>query len=452
MIIKDDFIFCEKNDFKEKFRYLVNNKVDFPPQIEEVILRAVLDDLNISINENKTSIDELFNKIPKNIINNVIDTVDNLYMNLDKVYYSDKIIPYTLYYLPTNVLKIHKLLGDLFLKNLLKKEIKLIDIASGPGSMSIGIIMFYNIIARNMPAEEFKIDITLLDVEQRFLDLATKLIENIWTKTQKNLKISITDTIHKEIDGSLNLNGNYDIISMGNLLNEFSKNEQSSINNLFENIFEILKNNGSVLIIEPGDEARCVNFKEIRNLVINNTSFNIFSPCNDVWGTKKEYNCKCHSSGVVNWSKPRIIRKLNHLGLRKQVNSVSYNYLILRKDGKIKYELDNNFIEFTKLGEIDDSYNGKSVSIKGIVRYIVNNSGVILVNICDGTKELNANMYMSICLKKSLKIYNQNKIKIDSINLGQMIVGENLICETMKKYKNSYLFNVNDDSKIEIRY
>lgn len=446
------YIVLEKGDISEYFGYL-DNKVKYPEEIEKIILEVILERLGIESDECGDELRELFKLIPYEEIENWIEVIDNLYSEEEKVDYENIKNAYLAYYLPINTFKIHRLLRDLVMKKLIKFEVDILDVACGPGSATIGFIEFYKILALNLENVNFKVSITLLDSEEDFLRIAEALLEKIICDLPSNLEIILYESVCCKIDKNFKLKYMYDYIIVSNLLNGAELDKDFKKKKFFNEIITSTYESGAILIIEPGDESQCERLKIIRNKVLETfKDVNIYSPCNRIWGDKSKYECKCFTNGKVKWQKPYIVKKLINKGLIKKVDEVAFNYLILRKDGKTKYNNESEDINYTKIKDIPKK-SGEVVNVKGIVRCVMHQYNYLWVSICDGTDIMANDKHVHLSINLNYVSRDNSNLKLlESVNIGEKIDAKNVVCEQMRKYKKSYLLHINEDTELEAFY
>ena len=284
---------------------------------------------------------------------------------------------YILYFLPSNIYKIHLPLKELSLhpkKILSKKELKILDLGSGPGTTILGILDFFSNQKKRPSLEFTAIDSVAenLSIAKDLFKLFTPLhpecptLHGMNGKLKSSLKMphpsktvltlnqvqgiqgrgvtGFTENIN--IDASLKTfkiniekagtipQDTYDIIILSNILNELSYGDNKRIAErvsfLNTIIDKFLTPDGSCIIIEPALRETTREMLEIRDSLVKN-GFKIYSPCLMNQPCPALLNPKdwCHED--IPWIPPVIIKEIDKLtGLRK--DSLKFSYLVLRKD------------------------------------------------------------------------------------------------------------------------
>ncbi|MBI5749157.1 MAG: hypothetical protein HZA00_08530 [Nitrospinae bacterium] len=271
---------------------------------------------------------------------------------------------YILYFLPSNIYKIHLPLKELSLhpkKILSKKELKILDLGSGPGTTILGILDFFSNQKKRPSLEFTAIDSVAenLSIAKDLFKLFTPLhpecptLQGVNGKLKSSLKMphltgggvtGFTENIN--IDASLKTfkiniekagaipQDTYDIIILSNILNELFYNDEKKnaerVSFLNTIIDKFLTPDGSCIIIEPALRETTREMLEIRDSLVKN-GFKIHSPCliDDPCPALSNPKDWCHED--IPWIPPVIIKEIDKLtGLRK--DSLKFSYLVLRKD------------------------------------------------------------------------------------------------------------------------
>jgi len=381
----DNTLVCDEEDFQIILSYFQNSSL-VPDYLERAILRIILDKFGIETN-NSDDVEELFSFIPEHYIQKFIKDINNMFQQNKKADYFNRHLSYLTFYLSANIFKIWKPLLDLQLRNLLKANIKIMDIGTGPGSVPIGIIEYYRLLAKSFPDILFSLNFTLIDAEEEFIEIAVKVINYSMEIDTPNLKINIEKTKCEILDANslYEETAKFDMITMSNFLNvNEGKNSQNGTK-IINETKKALTDDGSLILIEPGDEISSRTLKKIRNEVVNNNILNVFSPCIGIWEEKDRYDCQCFSMVRCFWVIPKIYEFLISSGLSKGKRmDLPFNYFVLRKDNVKKYELIKNFQNYVKLVDLKQ-YIGKDVNIKALIRTVVKKGKITKFSICDGS-------------------------------------------------------------------
>jgi ribosomal protein RSM22 (predicted rRNA methylase) len=237
---------------------------------------------------------------------------------------------YLSYYLPANIFKIHLPLRELSLHptNILSKEhLRILDIGSGPGSATLGVLEFFSRYEKK-PVLEFT--------------AADRVVENLkdaagfFTSYQERCRIHASlHTMRTSIENlELLLKGHHDLIILSNVLNELFRDDEERIVRRIDILNKIMKRylepDGSCIIIEPALHNTTREMLLVRDGLLAQ-GIHVYSPCLMSENCPALVNPKdwCHED--VPWEPPATIKELDKLaGLRK--DSLKFSYVVLRKD------------------------------------------------------------------------------------------------------------------------
>lgn len=378
LISDEEDIFLLYSSFKELR--------EVPYYIELEIISYILDELKIPYNVD-FSLDQKLSLLPSCFINNTVELLNSKYSGDKRIDYSDFYLPYLIYYLPCNIFKVWKPLIDLHVRSLLKPSMNILDIGAGPGSIAMGVIEFYKEMAVRYNDIEFSLSFTLIEKENEFIRIAKNIINSIKRYLPSNLNVEI-DFIYNDTITEYYQNddlGNFDIITLSNVLaiNELDNSIKGVA--IIKNLKRHLKEDGSIIVIEPGDFSNISALKRIRNNLVNDGTYNLFSPCNRVWEEKDKYLCNCISMTRSYWKVPNIHNYLSNKGLSKAIRpAVPFSYVVLRIDGSKKYEIIKNQKYYAKLEELK-KYCGETVNLIAMIRTVIDTNYGKTIALCDGT-------------------------------------------------------------------
>lgn len=381
----DNTLVCDNEDYNTILSYFKEYRV-LPNYIEKSILKIILRHL-LKKPIMRNTIDEYMELIPDEFIRKAIFDINTMFNPKLKSDYSRRHFAYLLYYLPANVFKIWKPLLDLQLRNTLKPHMRILDIGTGPASVPLGIIEYYKTLADSYPNMSFTLDFTLIEAEKEFLDIAENILFLAADAAPSNLAINIEKMICATVskDSDFNNLNRFDLITMSNFLNINEGENYTNSLPIIVSLKDCLKDDGSMIVIEPGEEESCKYLKRIRNTVVNEKVLNVFSPCIGLWEEKKRYNCECFSMTRCFWKLPHIFHYLVSKGLHKAKRiDVPFNYVVFRKDDIKKYDILQNAQYFVKLKDLNQ-HIGETVNIIALIRSVIDNKNALSINLCDGS-------------------------------------------------------------------
>jgi ribosomal protein RSM22 (predicted rRNA methylase) len=237
---------------------------------------------------------------------------------------------YLSYYLPSNFLKIHLPLKELSLhqNNILSKEhLRILDIGSGPGSATLGVLEFFSRMEKK-PALEF----TAADHVAENLEDATTYFAAYQERCRINASLHTIKTSAEKLEPLLK--GHHDLIILSNVLNELFRNDKERIIRRIDILNKIVKrfltHDGSCIIIEPALHDTSREMLMVRDGLLTQ-GFHVYSPCLMNENCPALVNPKdwCHED--VPWDPPALIKEIDKVaGLKK--DSLKFSYVVLRKD------------------------------------------------------------------------------------------------------------------------
>lgn len=446
----DNTLVFEKEDLQTVLSYFKDNR-KLPEYLEKSVLQVILHKIGQG-NIELESLEKYLECLPLSFVQRTVEDIRTMFAGTKKVSYKQNHLSYLLYYFPGNVFKVWKPILDLQLKSALKPQIRILDIGTGPGSVPVGIMEYYKTLAESFPELSFSLNFVLIECEVEFLDIAKELIERLREHLPDNLIVKVESTILEKVQAESDFSsiGKFDLITMSNFLtaneneNENQDNGAAIINRLKYNI----KNDGALIVIEPGMKKSCMALKKIRNEIIQEGEFNIFSPCVGIWEEKNEYDCKCFNMVRCYWNVPKIYQFLIRKGLSKaDWGTVPFNYLVLRLDKLRKYSPIKNTQYFTRLTDLRE-VAGQMVNIIALIRTVIYKGDNIGLSLCDGSCSFLPDDSNAIWVNISNAQFEKNGINIPLIS-GEKITLKKV---TVKLKHNKINLEFGNDSRITIDY
>ncbi len=237
---------------------------------------------------------------------------------------------YISYFLPSNLRKIHLPLRELSLhpqSTLLNERLRILDIGSGPGTATLGVLEFLS-----GKGKKPVLEITAADQVPENLQDAEALFESYRDRYNMEASLHTVKTSVEKLEQSLT--GHYDLIILSNVLNELFPREEEKIPKRIDLLHAVLgrflARNGSCVIIEPALRDTSREMLMVRDGLLTH-GFHAYSPCLMSESCPALLNPKdwCHED--VPWDPPALIQKLDKLtGLKK--DSLKFSYSVIRKD------------------------------------------------------------------------------------------------------------------------
>ncbi len=240
------------------------------------------------------------------------------------------VLGYLAYHFPVYFLQTEHLLAMLARDGLLKKDMAILDIGTGPGVVPLAIADFWSRL-EGAKAEVYSVERSEEHIEA-FLALRDRFVPKggkVSVKTPQKADITTYDP------GKIP--GQKDLIVFSNVLNELSDTSPDQRADLVMHYGEQLAPDGIILIVEPAEEAVSTQLRML-SLALKKRGLTVYSPCTYVWGT----NCtpdRCWSFVTAPCIRPtRIMETLARCDepFRYVNTDIKYSYVLLRKDGKTK--------------------------------------------------------------------------------------------------------------------
>lgn len=392
----------------------IDSKIDYgldiPSSIESCILRlfgvARIEDIN----------DQEKERIRR--------VLAGLFSDNSEIDYSVSCREYTLYYLPLNLYKIWRPLMDILYADRLPTKCKILELGSGPGSSTFGLIEFFKYLAYDNHLTEFILELTLVEREHEFIAIFNKLYLDYVKSLPSNLHVDINiknEDAYKfvqECSGA-----KYDLIIESNMLNPFEGRSDAILESFVRSLKAIISPHSSVIIIEPAKQSLAVYLKQLKTIMFQQ-GMHCYSPCccpND--------ECARFASARIEVKEIGIYSALVANGfINKALKNHSFEYAVFRNDKLSKYDYEGTGDNLSKLA----ANVGGKIKFKAFILTFANETeDSFSLKICDG----------SLCDKSDVWLYIPKSILIeDSINCltsgrGGLVDVKNAIVEGPQNIK-----------------
>ena len=240
------------------------------------------------------------------------------------------VLGYLAYHFPVYFMQTEHLLALLAREGLLKKEMTILDVGTGPGVVPLAIADFYSRL------DAARATIHSIERSEEHIEAFTFLAEHGAGKTSHvkinaPVKADITAFPEKILPADI------DLMIFSNVLNELTGVSVEQRADLVMRYAERLSDDGTILIVEPAEEVTSTGLRML-SLSIKKRGLSIFAPCSFIHST----NCtpdRCWSFVTAQKIHPTPI--MNTLAacdepFRYVNTDIKFSYVILRKDGRTR--------------------------------------------------------------------------------------------------------------------
>ena len=240
------------------------------------------------------------------------------------------VLGYLAYHFPVYFMQTRHLLAQLAREGLLKREMTILDLGTGPGVIPLAIADFWRCLdtarATVFPIERSKEHIEAFVALARSVDTKNSPV-TLEPPREADITTPAKEALPERVD----------LMVFSNVLNELAGLSVEARADIVMKYTELLAPDGTILIIEPAEEATSTSLRVI-SLALKKRGLSIYAPCTYVWGT----NCtpdRCWS--FVTAPQIRPTRIMNTLAacdepFRYVNTDIKYSYVMLRKDGKTR--------------------------------------------------------------------------------------------------------------------
>ncbi len=240
------------------------------------------------------------------------------------------VLGYLVYHFPVYFMQARHLLAQLARDGLLKQQMTILDLGTGPGVMPLAIEDFWLCLdsarATVCSVERSKEHIEAFEALTRSV-----AIQDSQVKIESPKEADITSLRDGRLPDSV------DLMIFSNVLNELAGLPVAVRADIVMKYAERLAPDGTILIIEPAEEATSTGLR-ILSLALKKRGLSIYAPCTFIWGT----NCtpdRCWSFQTAPSIRPtRIMNSLAGCNepFRYVNTDIKYSYVMLRKDGRVR--------------------------------------------------------------------------------------------------------------------
>jgi SAM-dependent methyltransferase len=240
------------------------------------------------------------------------------------------VLGYLAYHFPVYFMQARYLLAQIARDGLLKREMTILDLGTGPGVIPLAIEDFW------MCLDTARATVISVERSKENIEAFGALARSIATQ---NPQVTIEPPREADITtaGDVAIPDHVDLMVFSNVLNELAGRPVAARADIVMHYAERLAPDGTILILEPAEEATSTGLR-VLSLALKKRGLSIYAPCTFVWGT----NCtpdRCWSFQTAPSIRPtRIMNALAACDepFRYVNTDIKYSYVMLRKDGKVR--------------------------------------------------------------------------------------------------------------------
>lgn len=298
-----------------------------------------------------------------------------------------RIISYLLYHFPVYFCQYQYLLLELLKNGLLTNKMCILDVGSGPGTITLSTIDFLRKVldAYSKIDMDVKLNIRIDSIEraQENIDCYKELTSLYLSGLAlRNANITINEPLHASVETATPPQ-DFDLVIFSNMLAEMSAAPMERAD-MVKRIASGSKN-PAIIIIEPAD---LVNSKALRvtQHALVREGFTIYSPCTFIWGIAcRGDNCWSFQE-LGNIKIPGFMRKIAGIeeSYRYINTDMKLSSVILRKDGisKHAYRAKGKFVQLANLKKhVERRVN----VVASVMSGNLGDEKTLIFKVCDGT-------------------------------------------------------------------
>ena len=290
------------------------------------------------------------------------------------------VLAYLAYHFPVYFMQTGHLLMMLARDGLLKKNMTILDVGTGPGIVPLAIADFYSRL------DDAQATIWSLERSEEHIEAFTFLRDSSFSRRGRVTIKPPQKTDIRSMDLGA-LPEKIDLIIFSNVLNELPDATMEVRADIVNKISERLAPDGSIVIVEPADEENATRMRSL-SVALHTKGLSIYGPCSFIWGSTCT-SPRCWSFETAPAIRlTRLMETLAHCedSYRYVNTDIKYSYAVLRKDGMRKENFripaGSKFLRLSKLHlHVGKRINVASLKMSGEL----GDARSHVFKLCDGT-------------------------------------------------------------------
>ncbi len=287
------------------------------------------------------------------------------------------ILGYLAYQFPVYFVQFQHILYGLAQDGLLKDRMKVLDVGTGPGTVTLAIADLYRRLGRG-DADVYSLEKYDENIEA-FTSLAPVYAEGTGVKVEKPIKADLANLKIADLPGDI------DLMVFSNVLNELGLEIEKKADIVLAMADKLAKD-GNIIIIEPADK---VNSTEMRKLVVTlmKKGLGVYSPCSFIWCAQCNPE-SCWTFEEKDDIKPtEFMKKVAGEEQYKFMNTdIKYSYAVIRKDSltREKYRVPRK-AKFARFSQMKMHVEKRINVVASVMSGDLGDRKNHLFKLCDGT-------------------------------------------------------------------
>ncbi len=301
-----------------------------------------------------------------------------------------RIISYLLYHFPVYFCQYQYLLLELLQKGALFNKMRILDVGSGPGTITLSTMDFFlkllDVYSKNGVDVKLNIRFDSVEQAQENIDCYKELTSGYLSGfLSGNANIVINEPVHASVSAiePAKMPEEADLIIFSNILAEMNIAPAGRAD-VVERLASLSKN-PTVIIIEPADLDNSTALRVTQHALVKK-GFTVFSPCTFIWDTGcRGDNCWSFLE-LGNIQAPGFMEKIASTGefYRYMNTDMKFSYVILRKDGLAKHSY-RAMGKFLRLANLPKHVERRVNVVASVMSGNLGDEKTFVFKVCDGT-------------------------------------------------------------------
>lgn len=300
--------------------------------------------------------------------------------------------------LPLHFPKTAELLLALWRRRDFPETVRILDVASGPGTASLSAVYFFSLLAhaRRLYGDagaRYKLQIMHLDSSPAALETAKRLVSSFMSDSGV-VAVELVGQMHASVEPEpgaedSRLAGNpFDLVLVQNLFGSLRRHAVAKRKDILLRMAAWLRPEGSLLLVDPSSGGRAQEFHQIVSKSIEDGGLHLYAPCHAIFGEPCGVSCyACSGSQQRGITRPRFLEHLCKAASRYDFEALStgntWSWAILRREpGSLSPVPPGGAEGYNQLGSLFDGPGGGRVNVLAAVAS-VDPTRVGVYKLCD---------------------------------------------------------------------